>query len=275
VVLADLQARTRLSSTHPLSHPSHADFSLDDQQLVIKSTWGEIALLNTTTGEKLSSYRPKRQDEGASIRFAPESDFLVDSSWSGEIRVRRASNLGAVESFSFRGEMINSVSKNRAGDLWLFAHTTKYNPDAEKSRPPYVSLWSWPLRAPASTFNVGLRTLDKASLAPTAPFIAVVGHCEIAKGRVIRILSTTGTVIASRPLEIGGTGSSTRWSQDSKLVGTVTKGKFAIYNAPELSPYATYAEQYPSDLAFLSNGSEVVLGSWTAGRLANLVPGDA
>lgn len=275
VVIADLESRRRLSSSHPLSHPSHADFSADERLLVIKSTWGEIVVLDTASGEKLSSHRPRQQDEGAAIRFSADGDFLVDGSWSGEVRVRQASNLSAVESFAFKGEMINAVSRSERGDLWLFAHTTKYKPEVAETPRPYLSLWKWPLRAVESTINVCLKTLDAAALAPTAPYIAAVGFCEQTSGRVLRMLSTSGTLLASTSLSIGGTGSSTRWSRDSKLVGTVSKGEFVIYSAPALTPYATYPEEYPADLAFLSNGAEVVLGSWSAGRIAALVPSDA
>lgn len=275
VVIADLECRKRLSSSHPLSHPSHADFSADDRLLAVKSTWGEIAVLDAQSGEKLCSHRPRRQDEGAAIRFAPDRDSLVDGSWSGEIRVRQASNLSCVESFAFKGEMINAVSRSERGDLWLFAHTPKYKPEAAEILRPYVSLWNWPLRAVQSTINVGLKTLDAAALAPTAPYIAVVGFCEQTNSQVLRILSTSGTVLASTPLTVGGTGSCTRWSQDSKLVGTVSKDEFVIYSAPYLNPYATYPEKYPSDFAFLSGGAEVALGSWSAGRIAAMVHSDA
>ena len=205
VVIADLDCRRRLSTSHPLSHPSHADFSADDRLLVVKSTWGEIAVLDTKSGENLCSHRPKRQDEGTAIRFAPDSDFLVDGSWSGEIRVRQVSNLSVIESFAFEGEMIKAVSRNEQGDLWLFAHTTKYKPEVAETPRPNVSLWKWPLRAAQSTFSVGLKTLDAAALAPTAPYIAVVGFCEETNVRVLRILSSSGSVLASTPLTIGGT----------------------------------------------------------------------
>ena len=200
VVIADLEHRTRLFSSHPLSHPSDADFSADDRLLAVKSTSGEIVVLDTKSAEKLYSHRPKRQDEGTAIRFAPGGDYLVDGSWSGEIRVRRVSNLSGVESFAFPGEMINAVSRNEQGNLWLFAHTTKYNGATADTPRPYVSLWNWPLHAAQLTFNVGLKTLEAAALAPTAPYIAVVGFCEQANGRVLRILSTSGAVMASTPL---------------------------------------------------------------------------
>jgi len=275
VVIADLHNRKRLCSSHPLSHPSNADFSADERLLVIKSTWGEVALLDAGTGEKLSAHRPKRQDEGAAILFNAEADFLVDGSWSGEIRVRQVSNLSVVESFAFMGEMIEAVSRSASGDCWLFAHTTKSSRDLTKVPRPYVSLWRWPLREQELSFTVGLKTIETAALAPSAPYMAVVGFCENTNGRVLRLLSTVGVVIASTPLSISGTGSSTRWSHDSKLIGTVTKGAFVIYSAPELIPYASFPEEYPSDLAFLKSGTEIVLGSWTAGLVTKLVPNDA
>lgn len=271
VVIADLQSRKRLSSSHPVSHPSKADFNPDERLLVVKSTWGEFAVLDAESGEKVSSYRPKHQDEGAAIRFAAEDDLIVDGSWAGDIRVRKVSNLSVVESFSFKGERINAVSRNELGDVWLFAHTTKYRTDVVETSRPYLSLWKWPLRSPQTTIDVGLRTLEAAVLAPTAPYIAAVGYCETERVRVLRILSTGGAVLASTPLTIGGTGASTRWSHDSQLVATVEKGGFVVYSAPHLTPYNTYPEEYPADLAFLKNGAEVILGSWSAGRIAAVV----
>lgn len=109
VVVVDMQTRGRLHSSHPLAHPSHADFSADDRHLVVKSTWGEIALLNTRSGEKLASFRPKHQDEGASILSAPDGDSIADGAeWSGEIRVRQISELPTVKSFTKRRDDLRS-----------------------------------------------------------------------------------------------------------------------------------------------------------------------
>ena len=270
-----MQTRGRLHSSHPLSHPSDADFSPDDRQLVVKSTWGEIALLDTRSGEKLAAFRPKRQDEGTSILFAPDGYSLVDGSWSGEIRVRKISDLPTVKAFAFNGEMISAVSRNEVGDLWLFGHTTKTLPDPSPTPRPYLTLWQWPLRGPMTRIDVGLRIMNAAALSPDGSCIAVVGHCDSENGKVLRLLSTDGVLLASTVITSGGTGSSTRWSSDSKLVGTVSKGEFRIYSAPDLQLYAAYPEEYPADLAFLGSGNEIVLGSWSAGRTAALPPRDA
>ncbi len=275
VVVADMLSRSRLHSSHPLSHPSDADFSPDDRHLVVKSTWGEIALLDARSGEKLASFRPKRQDEGALILFAADGVSVVDGAWSGEIRVRQISDLATAESIAFVGEMIRSVSRNDVGDLWLFGHTTKTLPAPSTTPRPYLTLWSWPLRAPKTKIDVGLRILDAAALSPDGSYIAVVGHFDTENQKVLCLLSQCGDCLASTELTMGGTGSSTRWSRDSKLVGTVAKGEFRIYLVPDLNLYAVYPEEYPADLAFPSNGNEVVLGSWSAGRSAALPPCDA
>lgn len=275
VVVSDMRTRCRLHSTHPLSHPSHADFSPDDRHLVVKSTWGEIALLETHSGEKLASYRPRRQDEGARILFGADGVSLVDGAWSGEIRIRHTSDLSAVESFVFDGEMICAVSRSELGDLWLFGHTTKTLPEPSTTPRPYLSLWQWPLRGPMKKLDAGLKILNAAALSPDGSCIAVVGHCDQENGKVLRLLSTDGVLLASTSLALGGTGSSTRWSSDSKLVGTVSKGEFRIFSAPDLHPYAAYPEEYPADLAFVSGSNELVLGSWSAGRSAALPTSDA
>lgn len=272
VVIADLVNRKRLSSSHPLSHPSRAAVSPDDDILAVKSTWGEIAILATGDGEKLTSYRPRKQDEGAAIHFSIDGSYLVDASWSGEIRVRRTSDLAAVEAFSFKGEMITSVSRNAAGDRWLFEHTTKYSAEVTTPRRPYLSLWNWPLRGLDTVIDPGFESIYAAELAPTAPYLAAVGFCKVTEARELRIFSLSGKCVASTPLTIGGTGSSTRWSHDSNLIGTVSKGEFLVFSVPKLLLRTKFAEKYPSDIAFLKNGTEVLLGSWSSGRIASLLP---
>jgi hypothetical protein len=272
VVVADLASRKRLHSTHPLSHPSTADFSPDEGLLAVKSTWGEIALIESASGRKLASYRPSCQEEGAQIRFSADGQFLVDGSWSGEIRVRRVSDLATTEAFAFRGEMIEAVSRDSSGETWLFAHVPKYESDVAKPAPPYLSLWQWPLSSIRQRLEVSLETIDAAALSPSAQYIAVVGRCAVQRIKLIQMLSPSGELLAASPVAGGGTGSSTRWSADSGMVGTVAKGKFVVYSAPDLRLLTAIDEEFPSDLAFIGGGGEVVLGSWSRGRIVALDP---
>lgn len=276
VVVADLRERKRLWSAHPLSHPSSADFSSDDGVLAVKSTWGEVALLNCETGEKLVSIRPKVQDEGPPVRFAATDQFIVDGSWSGNIRVRQVTDLSVLECFHYKDEMIGAVSSDADRKAWLFAHKPKAVTGSSEPRQPYVTIWDWPLREPKARIEPGLDILYSAELAPSGKHIAVIGFSRADETKELRLITLEGALVATTTVAAGGTGSRLRWSPDSTLIGTVGKGEFLVFAARTLAAHAQFQEPYPSDLAFIGGNSELVLGSWTAGRIVNLPPpGDA
>jgi WD40 repeat protein len=274
VVVVDLVARKRIASWHVLSHPSHAAFSADESLLAVKSTWGEVVVVDTTTGTVLARSRPKTQDEGASIHFSPCGKFLIDGSWSGKIRVRQVSDLAVVQEFTFNGEMISSTSTSSDAKLWLFSHQPKTTLGAQRGAAPYLTLWNWPLREPKARVPTGFDNLYAAQLAPSKRHVAVVGNCEASKAEELRLITLSGEVVAVAAVLIGGTGSSTRWSRDSKFVGIVGAREFRVFAAPTLELVASISEEYPSDLAFISNSAEIVLGSWKSGRVAP-IGGDA
>lgn len=276
VVVADLRARRRLWSAHPLSHPSSADFSSDDGFLAVKSTWGEVALLSCETGEKLVSTRPRVQDEGSAIRFAATDQFIVDGSWSGNILVRQITDLSVIECFHYEDEMIGAVSSDANRKVWLFAHKPKAVSNSSEPRRPYITIWDWPLTQPKTRIEIGLDILYSAELAPSGRHIAMIGFSNAEKRKQLRLITLKGFVVATTTIAAGGTGSRLRWSPDSALIGTVGRGEFLVFAARALAPYAQFQEPYPSDLAFIGGNSELILGSWTAGRIVNLTrPGDA
>ncbi len=272
VALADIKSRRRMSSRHLLSHPSDAAFSPDERLLAVKSTWGEVVVVETDSGNEVSRYRPKQQDEGAPLHFSPCGHFLVDGSWSGEIRVRRVEDLAVVDAFAFDGEMIKCVSASADARVWLFAHQPRYSEHNPHDRKPYLTLWDWPLSAFKCKFERGVEGLDDAALSPAADCIAVRGYSRVADTRELRLLSPEGEVIAFSGVTSGGTGSNTRWSADSRLIGTVGDGQFHMFAAPTLEAVCSIEAQYASDLAFINGGTEVLLGTWTEGRLVKLAP---
>jgi hypothetical protein len=271
VALADIKARRRLSSWHLLSHPADAAFSPDESLLAVKSTWGEMVVVETNGGAEVSRHRPKQQDEGSPLHFSPCGRFLVDGSWSGEIRVRRVEDLAVVDAFVFEGEMITCVSASADAKGWLVAHKPTYSVDDPQDRKPYLTLWEWPLHTPKCKFTRGTEGLDDAALSPAGDCIAVRGYSRDSDARELRLLSLGGDVIASSAVTSGGTGSNTRWSSDSRFVGTVGDGQFHVFSAPNLDPVVSIDAQYASDLAFINGGTEVFLGTWNEGRIIPLV----
>lgn len=238
--------------------------------LAVKSTWGEIALLDVESGEKLASMRPRHQDEGPALHFSAEGDFLVDGSWSGDIRIRHAADLSVVETFSFKGEMLTSISCDSSRKQWLVVHQPKMTPAGPRVRRPYLTLWTWPLREPEREVDPGFDTLYAAVLSPSSRYIAAVGYNDTTRAVEMRLLTSSGKMLAAKPASSGGTGASTRWSHDSNLIGTVGEGEFLVCSVPDLRMHAKIQEQYPADMAFIRNGTEAVLGSWSQARIQAL-----
>ena len=262
VVVADLGTGKRVFSVHPFAHPSHVAFSADESRLAVKNTGGAIAILCAQSGTATCLHKPVGHNEGSAPVFSADGEFLVDSSWAGVISVRRTDTLGSERSFSFENEQIGSTSASEARDRWLFTHSPRWS-KAGKVGLPFLTLWNWPLVEAEAKVTPGFDTIYAAALAPTEPFIAVVGYDRQSERMELRIIGLDGALISSRPVLGGGTGFSTRWSRDSSLIGTIGTKSYNVFSAPELQEVVSIPEEYPSDLSFLADGTQLVLGSWT------------
>lgn len=275
VVVADLATRKRVFSAHALAHPSDAAFSRDGTRLAVKSTWGEVVVLSVADGARLAGHRPSHQDEGAPLHFSSDDRHLVEGSWSGEIRVRHADDLSVASMFPFPGEMIRGVSTDGAARSWLFVHQPRFA-EGVPERPASLTWWSWPLREPVRRIACDFDILDAAALAPSGDCIAVVGFSRASQRREMRLLTPAGDVMASTPIpDQGGTGGLVRWSGDSTRVATLVKDGILVLAVPGLAQVACLQARYASDIAFLSPGPEVVVGTWERGYMAALPQGEA
>jgi hypothetical protein len=262
IVVADLDSGRRVFSAHPFAHPSHAAFSTDESRLAVKSTNGSIVILCAQSGAVNCLYKPKGHDEGGQPEFSADGEFLVDPSWDGVISVKRSDTLSSERSFRFVDEQIGSASSSAKRDKWLFKHTPRSS-KAGRTGLPFLSLWTWPLVEAEARITPGFDIIYAAALAPTAPLIAVVGYDRQSERKELRVIGLDGALIASKAVTGGGTGSSTRWSRDSTLIGTIGDKVYHVFSTPDLQDVASIPEEYPSDLAFLTHGNQVILGSWT------------
>lgn len=211
VALADIKDRRRLVSWHLLSHPSHAAFSPDESLLAIKSTWGEIVIVEASAGTEVSRHRPKQQDEGSALHFSPCGRFIVDGSWSGQLRVRRVEDLSVEETFVYDGEMITNVSASADASVWLVAHKPKHSGALHHDRLPYMTLWEWPLKVPKCRFVSGAEGVEHAALSPAGDCIAVRGYSSKSDTRELRLISLDGDLIASAAVTGG------HWKQNAMV----------------------------------------------------------
>lgn len=270
VMLADLNARLRLASWHPLSHPSHVAFSRSESLLSVKSTSGEIVVLNRDDGSIEARYKASTYDEGASIHFSDCDTYLVDATWAGEVRVRRTEDLSIANRISFPGEMITEVSPSTDRKLWMFAHQPKTLPGENFAPLPYITLWKWPLVEPIAKFDAGFDIVYAATLSPCSRFVAIAGYSRRSSVEELRIVNTEGKMILQTWTTTGGTGKKIRWSSDSALIGTVTETGFSVIEAKTLQLKVSLDMKYPADLAFIDNNANAFAGTWNGGLVVPL-----
>jgi WD40 repeat protein len=269
VVVIDIAARRRVSTSHPLSHPSHAAFSPDGDALAVKATSGRIVLLDPASGEVLHDHRNQEEGEGSEVRFAPDGEHLVDGSWGGALTVRHARDGAVLSRQHYPGEMITRVTHDLDRRTWLVEHRPTVRPGHNRPRPGYVSLRHWPF-SPHPTRAFSFKTpIESATLSPDGSRFSFI---QTSKDRRVRIArASDGKVLAtSPPLDLGGTGSALAWSLDARHLVAVSDGVFVFYRAADLTVVERMPCEYPSSLAFIPGGDELLLGSWNTSRLVKL-----
>jgi hypothetical protein len=275
VEVADLSTGLRLPSTHPLSNPIHAAFSHTDSRLAIKNTNGDLAIVDLGTSELVARYKAKGYDEGARVHFSPCDNYVIDGSWSGQIRIRRAQDLQIERTHDFGDEMVTEVSPSANSEVWLFAHQPR-TPDGENFAPsPYLTLWRWPLTQPDARVDTGFDNLYAAALNPKADLIALVGHSRPSHSGEIRLLALDGRLLASTQLAGAEFGRAARWSTDSSLLGVVTSSGLQILRTSDLSLVESIDDADAHDMAFLDNNKTILVGTDKKSYLVAQRPSDA
>jgi WD40 repeat protein len=266
VSLIDLASMQRVASWRPFSHPSHADFSSDSARLAVKSTWGEVVVIATDDGATVARFRPRTQDEGCGILYAPDDGLLVDGSWNGSIRLRDARTLEVARQWHFPGEMITAVTASRDRQTWLFLHQPKLSNEL-----PYLTVWKWPLEAGLRLTGIN-GVVDKVALSPDGLHIAIASRGTPRSPPELLLLSTEGDLRRHVPASEGL--KAIRWSLDGKCLGIAAKLGFSILDVATLDTIGRFDANFASDLVFFDSGRRLLLGTWERGYAVEL-PGNA
>jgi WD40 repeat protein len=251
----------RLTSCHPLSHPSHACFNSDGTSLAVKSTSGRIVLLNPVTGATEVDFANNADGEGSNVAFSADGTFLVDASWDGVLKVRDTETGQVDREFTYSGEMITEVSCSKDGQAWAFLHQPKTKAGDQVPAPPYVSIWRWPLSRPY-IIDPELDMADAAVMSPDGSSLAVAGRCRANQQTVLRLLSIAGKCLSERPIDRC---KSLRWSPCGTLIGRVGASEIAVHFSMNLSQSNSFELQYPSAVAFAPDLSFIAIGTWNGG----------
>lgn len=268
LMLLDLHTQQRLDTWSVLSHPGSAAFSRDGHRIIVKNTAGSLALLQTDDGTELARHVAK-DDEGAGVAFSPCDEFIVDASWSGEIRVWEARSLSLHQTFCYPGEMINSVSTDSAGQYWLFRHTPKVQPGHNYPEAPYLTLWRWPFSAPDRIVLSGFNNLYCSSLSPCGNKIALIGYNQTSKQTELRIIDLEGVVQVCCEVEHSASSQSLRWSPDGEQLGFAVNDGLMVVSSETLATQAQFELPFAADLVFMSQ-NQVLLGGWKSAKVTVL-----
>lgn len=271
VSIWDLALKSKVVRSHPFSHPSDAAFSPVQRHLAVKSTSGQIVIIDAQSGQTAVDFKNTADGEGSNIRYSPCGEYIVDGTWSGRLIVRNARS-GAHEFVQdFGGEMIRSVHSPEDGKHWIIEHGCKSTSDDRPPPPDYFSVWDWPLRPG------GYRALPdriafarSSALSPDGALLAVVHGAPPDTLSVFRV--NDGTCVEAVSIQSGGTGNALGWSADGGLIGSVQDQTVVFYTWPGLGKMHDLALAYPCGVAFSSRGDVLALGSWQVGWV---LPADA
>jgi WD40 repeat protein len=264
VFVWNVALKSKAVRSHPFAHPSDAAFSPDQRHLAVKSTSGQIVIIDAQSGQTAVDFKNTADGEGSNLQYSSCGEYIVDGSWSGRLAVRRAGS-GAHEFVQeFGGDSIRSVHSSWDGRRWITAHGCKAISDDRPPPPDYFSVWDWPFRPG------GYRVLPErvafarsSAFSPDGALLAVVHGAPADMVSVFQL--SDGTCVGAVTIQSGGTGHALGWSADGRLIGSVQDQIVVFYAWPGLGRMHELALAYPSDVAFSPCGDVLALGSWQAG----------
>lgn len=266
VLVVDPVTQHRLLSIRPLSHPSHADFSPDAELIAVKSTSGQIVIVQRQTGEVTLDCRNAKEGEGPSVWFSHCGKYLVDASWNGAIRVRQVSDASVVGCFEHDHESIHAIWPTKDRSCWYAVHQPKVRTSTESLGPPYVTCRRWPFTdVPEKLrFQVDYRNSRAGAVCPNGDFIAFAGQSSLAV-----FSCATGAMIASSAIEPC---KSLRWSNDGQLLLAVMRDRIALIEPGQLREVKSEPQEYASDAYVSTSLGYLMVGGWNGGRIVPMTP---
>ena len=267
VRLWDILSKKPLFSVHPLSHPSHLDFSPDSARIAVKSTSGRIIVLDATSAMTITDCANQEEGEGARLYFSPDGQFLVDASWGGTLTARLSKG-GAVAFQEAVGGMVSELTTTT--DRTTFAYTISKHPASDREPPSetiVIRRWPFTENAP-SLLPVSRCFITAISLAPSGSRLALLYGAPPNTLEIIDLHSARVTAAAT--VQLGGTGASLDWSPDECLLGCVERHQVSIFESASLRRIHSIELRYASAVHFSQQHLVLGLGSWEQGHVLDL-----
>jgi WD40 repeat protein len=261
VDLWDVPSRTRIARAHPFKHPSHIDFSPDGSKLAVKSTSGEIVVLDGSTLDVLARHSGRPWGDGAEVLFSPCGEYLVDGTWSGAVVVREALTGTAVHCEADDARSIGSLGCTRDRLRWA-CKAWRHAPHEDV----WLTIRSWPFTDGGSETRIHAtgreaRSIDAVALDPSGASLAVSGH-----GLQLWDVSTDEPELLRKApvLPVSGTGRAVAWSPSGGILALAGAGETRLFTNALRQIWRTDLE-YSCDVAFSPSGDLLALGAWSKG----------
>jgi WD40 repeat protein len=273
----DLETRKRIVRSHPLKHPSHVRWSPSGDSLAVKSTSGELVIVDATTLAIISRLQSRQAGEGCETVFSPDGHRLLDGTWDGLLATYDIEAQSRQLEHTFPQTMITSIVSSRSDTYAAAVIRPKASSGLPQVLEHAICLAEW------SDSGLALRTVPKKfhgvkalAFDRTEKLLAIMRNNGPDEGGTIEIIEVEhGQSIASRPCVLSHNGSSIDWSPDNRLIGTVDLSGFRFYAATDLTEIIHVPWKYPSHVEFSGDGKYVAFGAWSGGeiRLVNTVIG--
>ena len=270
LVLWDVAARQKLWRGKFIAHCSSMAFSPDGSLLAIKSTTGQLAVVDAQAGQLLLNFQNKKDGEGCGPAWSPCGQYLADGGWDGCLRIRAAATGELLFTQAHAGEMLRAIHAIDGGRRLLLLHGVKSVAEGQVQPPDYCSVWDWPLQAGGGRVVLSLPGLMSCAASPDGESLAALHHAGGEEYLSMYALAD-GRQLARVTVEAGGgTGNALRWLPDGSALGRIGKGKLLFYAWPGLSVLAQEDFTYPCALDFLPASPLAAIGSWESGMLMEL-----
>ncbi|PHV36059.1 WD40 repeat domain-containing protein [Janthinobacterium sp. BJB304] len=270
LVLWDVAARQKLWRGKFIAHMSGLAFSPDGGRLAIKSTTGQLAVVDAQAGQLLLNFQNRKDGEGCGPAWSPCGQYIADGGWDGSLRLRDAQTGELLFTQELPGEMLRAMHAIDGGRRLLVLHGVKSVDEGQVQPPDYCSVWDWPLQAGGGRKVLSLPGLKSCAPSPDGASLAVLHHAGGEEFLSVYALAD-GRRLATVPVEAGGgTGDALRWLPDGSALGRIGKGKLLLYGWPGLNVLAQEELTYPCALDFLPGSPLSAIGSWESGMLMEL-----
>lgn len=262
-----LAAKKRWRS-HPFANPSHLAFSPDGLSLAVKSTSGEIAILDAPTGEVRSKFGNHDDGDGANITYSPCGEYIVDATWTGRIIIRNA-HTGAVQAQGLFPDMIVAVHSTPDRSVWVFQHSPRATRSDAPPPPDYLTVWKWPLTSGGFRIcQLSSPFVRASALSPDGSKIAIV-HGAPPKTLSLVAISDSTVIWESSPISVS-TWAAVQWSPNGDYLAVMERRAAALYNSRTSEKVWETHMDSPMAAAFSSDGTHLVLGSTRDGLVFNV-----